>query len=92
MKSLSVSASRSLSRYQQGVPIRHDGEYLGPVVAWHLQHVAVLLIRAVRTVNLEVAPLVHLHTGPVIASEGGHARVIVDTVGQGQPEHSVLQT
>ena len=86
-----MSASRLLSRYQQGVPIRHDGEYLGPVVAWHLQHVAVLLIRAVRTVNLEVAPLVHLHTGPVITSEGGHARVIVDTVGQGQPEHSVLQ-
>ena len=71
--------------YQQGIAVRHDGKYLRPVVAGHLEHVAVLLVGTVRTVHLEVAALVHLNTSSVIAGEGGQAGVVVNTVGQGQP-------
>ena len=71
--------------YQQGIAVRHDGKYLRSVVAGHLEDVTVLLVRTVRTVHLEVTPLVHLHTGSVITGEGGQAGVIVNTVGQGQP-------
>ena len=71
--------------YQQGIAVRHDGKYLRSVVAGHLQDVTVLLVRTVRTVHLEVATLVHLHTGSVITGEGGQAGVIVNTVGEGEP-------
>ena len=38
--------------HQEGIPAGGDGEYLGSVVTRNLQHITVLLIRAVRAVNL----------------------------------------
>ena len=80
-----LSIVRRQGPYQQGIAVRHDRKYLRSVVAGHLQDVTVLLVRTVRTVHLEVAALVHVHTGPVITGEGGQAGVIVNTVGQGEP-------